>query len=54
MPLVVGDRALGDLSFASGSHRSFDAEDLQFFKTIAKHAAIARDRARKTRPLQLA
>lgn len=45
-PLVVGDRLLGTLSFASRSRRSFDAEDLLFFRAIAKHVAVARDRMR--------
>lgn len=43
-PLIVGDRLLGTLSFASRSRRSFDADDLIFFRAIAKHVAIARDR----------
>ena len=46
-PLIVGGRLLGTLSFASRSRRAFDTEDLHFFQTIAKHVAIARDRARK-------
>ena len=45
-PLIVGDRLLGTLSFASRSRRSFDADDLLFFRAIAKQVAIARDRAR--------
>jgi GAF domain-containing protein len=48
-PLIVQDRLLGTLSFASRTRRSFDPEDLQFFRTIAKHVAVARDRARKER-----
>ena len=46
-PLIVGDRLLGTLSFASRSRRRFEAEDLQFFRAIAKHVAIARHRATK-------
>ncbi len=46
-PLIVGDRLLGTLSFASRSRRSFDAADLLFFRAVAKHVAVARDRARK-------
>jgi GAF domain-containing protein len=45
-PLVVGDRLLGTLSFASRTRRSFDAEDILFFRAIAKRVAIARDRIR--------
>lgn len=47
-PLIVADRILGTLSFASRSRRSFDAEDLAFFRAIAKHVAIARDKASRT------
>ena len=46
-PLIVGDRLLGTLSFASRSRRSFDADDLIFFRAIAKQVAIARDRRRE-------
>ena len=46
-PLIVGDRLLGTLSFASRSRRSFDPDDLSFFRAIAKHVALARDRARR-------
>jgi GAF domain-containing protein len=46
-PLIVGDRLLGTLSFASRSRRRFDPDDLSFFRTIAKHVALARDRARR-------
>jgi len=48
-PLIVGDRLLGTLSFASRSRRSFDADDLLFFRNVAKHVALARDRARQNR-----
>lgn len=46
-PLIVGDRLLGTLSFASRARRRFDPEDLSFFRAIAKHVALARDRARR-------
>ena len=46
-PLIVGDRLLGTLSFASRERRRFDPDDLSFFRTIAKHVALARDRARR-------
>ena len=49
-PLIVGDRLLGTLSFASRSRRSFDADDLLFFRDVAKHVAIARARARSRSP----
>lgn len=51
-PLIVGGRLLGTLSFASRTRRSFDTEDLRFFRTIAKQVAIARDRKQKHSSLQ--
>lgn len=48
-PLIVGDRLLGTLSFASRERRRFDPDDLSFFRTIAKHVALARDRARRAK-----
>lgn len=45
-PLVVGDRLLGTLSFASRTRRSFDSDDILFFRAIARKVAIARERAR--------
>lgn len=48
-PLLVGDRLLGTISFASRSRRRFDPDDLSFFRTIAKHVALTRDRARRSR-----
>lgn len=44
-PLMVGERMLGTLSFASRTRRSFDPDDLAFFRSIARHVALARDRA---------
>lgn len=46
-PLIVGDRLLGTLSFASRERRRFDPDDLAFFRAIAKHVALARDRKRR-------
>lgn len=43
-PLMVGRRLLGTLSFATRSRRSFDSEDLLFFRAVAAHVAKARDR----------
>jgi GAF domain-containing protein len=45
-PLIVGDRLLGTLSFASRTRRRFDSEDILFFRSIARKVAIARDRKR--------
>lgn len=44
-PLLVNDRLYGTLSFASRSRRVFEAEDLLFFREIARHVAVARSRA---------
>jgi putative methionine-R-sulfoxide reductase with GAF domain len=46
-PLMVEDRLLGTISFASRSRKRFDIEDLLFFRSIAKHVARALDRAGK-------
>jgi GAF domain-containing protein len=43
-PLIVGDRLFGTLSFASRSRRSFDADDLLFFRAVAKLVGAARAR----------
>lgn len=45
-PLIADDRLLGTLSFASRTRRSFEADDLIFFRSIAKLVARALDRAR--------
>lgn len=47
-PLIVGDRLLGTLSFASRERRRFDPDDLAFFRAVAKRVALARDRARRS------
>lgn len=44
-PLIVDGRMLGTLSFASRTRRSFEPDDLAFFRAIAEHVALARDRA---------
>lgn len=51
-PLIVGERLLGTLSFASRSRRAFDSEDLGFFRAVAKQVGVARDRAAKARRQQ--
>lgn len=43
-PLIVGERLLGTLSFATRSRRSFDSDDLLFFRAVASQVAKARDR----------
>jgi two-component system sensor kinase FixL len=51
-PLLVGDRLLGTLAFASRHRDSFGREDMEFFQTLAHYVGIARDRERLTRSLQ--
>jgi GAF domain-containing protein len=46
-PLLSGNRVLGTLSFASRARRSFEVDDLLFFRAVARDIAIARER--KTR-----
>jgi two-component system, LuxR family, sensor kinase FixL len=51
-PLLVGERLLGSLAFASRTKDAFDAADEEIFQTIARYVAIARDRWRLTSSLQ--
>ena len=44
-PLLVRGQLFGTLSFASRSRRRFEADDLTFFRIIAKHLAMARSSA---------
>lgn len=44
-PLVVGDRLLGTLSFASRRRRAFDTEHLLLLRDVARLIAVARNRA---------
>jgi GAF domain-containing protein len=46
-PLLSRNRVLGTLSFASRARRSFEVDDLLFFRAVARDIAIARER--KTR-----
>lgn len=46
-PLMVGERLLGTMSFASRERKRFTIEDLLFFQSIARQVALARDRARQ-------
>lgn len=43
-PLIVGDRLLGTLSFATRCSRSFDPADLRLFHSVTGHVALARNR----------
>ncbi|HYG34476.1 MAG TPA: PAS domain S-box protein, partial [Clostridia bacterium] len=51
-PLVIGDRLLGTLSFASCRRQSFTASEQEFFRTLANYIALAKERLRLTLELQ--
>lgn len=51
-PLMVGERLLGTLSFASRQRPSFDEEELGFIRTVSQYAAIALDRLRNAAQLR--
>ena len=52
IPLTVGDRVLGAVTFIFSSSRAFSAEDVAFMETIAGQAAQAVERARLYRTVQ--
>ena len=45
-PLLVGDRLLGTLSFASNHRDSFDPDEIESIRTICHYVAMARERRR--------
>ncbi len=51
-PLMVGDRLIGTLSFASRSHDRFNDDDLEFLRTICHYVAIAKERMRVEQELR--
>jgi two-component system, LuxR family, sensor kinase FixL len=51
-PLLAGDRLLGTLAFASRHRDTFAPEDQEFFQTLARYVAVARERARLSAELQ--
>jgi PAS domain S-box-containing protein len=46
VPLTVGERTVGALGFAFERERPFDEEDRAFAMTLARHCALALERAR--------
>lgn len=46
VPLCAGGRAIGSLSLSFGAPRAFDLEDRALLLSIARHCALALDRAR--------
>jgi GAF domain-containing protein len=51
-PLLVGDRLLGTLSFASRTRKAFDEDELQFLSIISQYTAVAVDRLRSSEQLR--
>jgi len=45
-PLMAGDRLLGTLSFASRSRDRFDADELEFIRTLCHYVTVAYERLR--------
>jgi PAS domain S-box-containing protein len=51
-PLLVEDRLLGTLSFASRRRDQFDAEELDFLATVCRYVTVAYERLRLVRELK--
>lgn len=51
-PLMVGERLLGTLSFASHTRPSFDDEEVEFLRLITQYAAVALDRLQTTEAME--
>lgn len=45
-PLIVGEKLLGTLAFASNSRPSFDPEDLELLESVSNYVAMAKERRR--------
>ena len=45
-PLIVGERLLGTLAFASNSRQSFDPDDLELLEAVSNYVAMAKERRR--------
>jgi PAS domain S-box-containing protein len=51
-PLMVSDRVLGTLSFASRSRSAFRDDELHFMRQVTQHVAIVLDRVRTEKKLR--
>jgi len=51
-PLVSGELLLGTLSFASRSRDEFDADEVEFLRTICDYVTVAYERVRLVKQLQ--
>jgi len=45
-PLIVGDRLLGTLAFASSRRQAFDPDDLELLEAVSNYVAMAKERRR--------
>ena len=48
-PLIVGERLLGTLAFASNSRQAFDPDDLELLEAVSNYVATAKERRRLLR-----
>lgn len=53
-PLFAGERLIGTLSFASRRRDRFDADELEFMRTISHYVELAMERVQLTRDLRQA
>src|SRR5262249_58452239 len=51
-PLLAGDRLLGTLSFASRTRDEFEADELEFLRTVCRYVTAAYERLRLIRQLR--
>ena len=49
LPLIVGERLLGTLAFASSTRQSFDSDDLELLEAVSNYVAMAKERRRLLR-----
>ena len=45
-PLIVGDRLLGTLAFASSHRQAFDPDDVELLEAVSNYVAMAKERRR--------
>ncbi len=45
-PLIVGDRLLGTLAFASSTRHAFEPDDLELLEAVSNYVAMAKERRR--------
>ena len=51
-PLMIGDRLLGTLSFASRSKERFEEDELEFLRTVTQYVTVAHERLRLVEQLR--